>query len=192
LANWQAQCLRLLRREGVLPASSPEGEEASLSRFTFRGSRATFGNVAFLRERFSEIFGEIAGRGRFAPRHLELINAALSQARGMRFRLERRFPARRDEEETVLLRPQTFDLDLLLHFAAARFLSGLDPRRLRRCPQCGALFLLEAMRRKRFCTPGCRSGYHNRVRVETGRQALYMRRRRERIRRRAGAGPSPP
>ena len=61
-----------------------------------------------------------------------------------------------------------------MNFAAASFLSGLEPKRLKQCPNCAMLFLLESKRRKRFCTDSCRSQYHNRIRVESGKQALYI------------------
>lgn len=183
--NWQAVCLALLRREGVLPLAFPKDEEECLKQFTFNGARVTFGNVEFLRERFGQILGGIAEGGRFTPRDIELLNAVLAQARGMRFRLDRVLSPRRDEEDTVFLRPLTFDLEFLLHFAVSRFLSGLEPQRLKKCPNCTRLFLLDAMHRKRFCTDSCRTTFHNRVRVETGRQALYMRRRREAIRKKS-------
>lgn len=180
--NWQAASLTLLRREGVLPPSLPKDEEEPLRQFTFNGARVTFGNVEFLRERFVQILGDIAGEGKFPPRDVELLNAAMAQARGMRFRLDRVVSPSRDAEDTVFLRPLTFELEFLLHFALARFLSGLEPRRLKKCPNCARLFLLDALNRKRFCTDSCRTTFHNRVRVETGQQALYMRRRRETVR----------
>ncbi|MBI3024817.1 MAG: hypothetical protein HY618_06040 [Candidatus Tectomicrobia bacterium] len=185
--NWQAVCLALLRREGVLPFTFPKDEEESLKQFTFNGARVTFGNVEFLRGRFWQILGEIAEGGKFAPREIELLNTALAQARGMRFRLDRVLSPARDAEDTVFLRPLTFDLEFLLHFAVTRFLSGLEPQRLKKCPHCSRLFLLDAMHRKRFCTDSCRTSFHNRVRVETGRQALYMRRRREALRQKSEA-----
>jgi len=188
--TWQASCLDLLRREGVLPLTFAKEEEESLKQFTFNGARVTFGNVEFLRGRFGRILGDIAGEGKFAPKDIGLLNAALAQARGMRFRLDRVLSPTRDAEDSVFLRPLTFDLEFLLHFAVARFLSGLEPQRLKKCPNCARLFLLDAMHRKRFCTDSCRTGFHNRIRVETGRQALYMRRRREAIRLKAQALPT--
>ena len=104
-----AVCLALLRREGVLPLTFPKDEEESLKQFTFNGARVTFGNVEFLRGRFGQILGEIADGGKFAPRDIELLNAALAQARGMRFRLDRVLSPARDAEDTVFFRPLTFD-----------------------------------------------------------------------------------
>lgn len=193
--NWRAACLDLLRREGMLPYSpkglkEPKEEGEPLTQLTFNGAKVTYGNVEFLRDRFRQVLGEVAEGGKFAPRHIEVLNAALTQARGTRFRLERQFSPARAEEDTVFFRPLTFELDFLLHFAVGRFLSGLDPRRLKKCPHCARLFLLEARHRKRFCTDSCRTGFHNRERVESGRQALYMRRRREAIRQKSA--PLPP
>lgn len=184
--NWRGRCVEVLQAAGALPPALGRAEtEGIVSRFTWKGHRATFGNVTFVRDRFAAMFAEIAAAGKFPPQQTQLVNAALAPSRGLRFQLDRRIPARRDQPETLFLRPQTFDLDTLLHFVAARFLSGLDPKRLRRCPGCGALFLLSGGRHKRFCRDGCRLAHHNRQRVASGRQARYMRERREKQRGRA-------
>ncbi|MEE9239641.1 MAG: hypothetical protein V3U53_00450 [bacterium] len=180
--NWEEICTRFLMREGILSISNNGDDEALLRQLTYQGARVTYGNIEHLHKQFRRMFSDIASAGKFPPHHIELLNAALSHSRGLRLRLERVIPASRTEPETLNLQPKTFDFSLILHFAAASFLSGLDPKRLKQCPNCAMLFLLESKRRKRFCTDSCRSQYHNRIRVESGRQALYMRRRRRQIR----------
>ncbi|MEE9274232.1 MAG: hypothetical protein V3V62_02860 [bacterium] len=209
LKNWKRRCLRFLHGEGIVPAAAlddmaeeglgkAEGAKrmkedkeaggdveegsAAMDRFHFKGGRVTFGKVERLHAIFRDMLDEVAAKGRFIPRHTELLNTALSQAGGLRFHLDRIIPARRERAETLHLNPRTFDLSILLLFFAARFFSGIDPSRLRRCPHCGGFFVPAAMRRKRFCADSCRLRYHNRVRVESGKQARYMRTRRARMR----------
>lgn len=180
--NWEEACTHFLLREGISSASSNGDNESVMSHLTYQGSGLTYGNVEHLHKQFRRMFADIASAGKFPPHHIALLNASLSHSHGMRLQLERIIPAQRSEDETLNLQPKTVDFSLIMHFAAASFLSGLDPKRLKQCPNCTCLFLLESKRRKRFCTDSCRSQHHNRIRVESGRQALYMRRRRQQIR----------
>lgn len=179
--NWEEICARFLLREGILSTSDNGDDSAIMSRLTYQGAGVTYGNIDHLHKQFRRMFSDIASAGKFPPHHIELLNAALSNARSLRLRLERIIPSDRSEPETLSLQPKTFDFSLIMHFAAASFLSGLDPKRLKQCPNCAMLFLLESKRRKRFCTDSCRSQHHNRIRVESGKQALYMRRRRRQL-----------
>ncbi len=179
--NWEEICARFLLGEGILSVSDNGDHSSIIGRLTYQGDSVTYGNIEHLHKQFRRMFSDIASAGNFPPYHIELLNAALSHARSLRLRLERIIPSKRSEPETLNLQPKTFDFSLILHVAAASFLSGLDPKRLKQCPNCGKLFLLESKRRKRFCTDSCRSQHHNRIRVESGKQALYMRRRRRQL-----------
>lgn len=178
--DWKDACLLLLQREKVFPTATPVDPEKVFAKYHYKGAGVTFGNISFLQSRFREILEDTASNRQFNLAQIELLNAALGEARGLRFRLERSLP---DEESGVFgplsLNPQTFDFHILLHFIAARFLSSIEPHRLRLCPNCEKIFLQKNSRKKRFCTDGCRFRFHNRIRVENGQQASYMRERRK-------------
>ncbi len=186
IENWQMECLRFLRLEGVL-LGSQKNDPALLNEFRFKGKKITFGNIDFLQGRLRSLFFQMAREGKFPQNQAELINATLGETGGLRFRLEKIIPARREERETVSLNPKTSDLNLLIYFAAARFISGLDPAWLALCPNCEALFQQKTGKRRRFCSDGCRTRYHNNIRVDSGRQALYMRRRRQKLKEKEGS-----
>ena len=160
---------------------SQKNGPALLDKFRFKGKKITFGNIEFLQGRLRSLLSQTAREGRIPQNQVELINATLGETGGLRFRLEKIIPARREERETVSLNPKTTDLNLLIYFAATRFISGLDPAWLALCPNFEALFQQKPGKRRRFCSDGCRTRYHDNIRVDFGRQALYMRRRGQKL-----------
>ncbi|MDA1000773.1 MAG: hypothetical protein O2807_09720, partial [bacterium] len=164
--NWKNACLFLLLQEKVFPFAVPENPEKAFEKYHYKGAGVTFGNITFVQLRLREILEDIASGEQFNSAHIELLNAALGEARGLRFRLDRILPEEESGASALSLNPQTFDLHILLHFIAARFLASVNPRRMRLCPDCEKIFLQKNSRRKKFCTDSCRFRYHNRVRVE--------------------------
>ena len=55
IENWQMECLRFLRLEGVL-LGSQKNDPALLNEFRFKGKKITFGNIEFLQGRLRSLF----------------------------------------------------------------------------------------------------------------------------------------